>query len=67
MAPLDIRVGWYGQLSRDISRRHWSWFFHLRSREEKLRWLKVAAEGGMAKAQYQFYQLELPDQQVYLL
>lgn len=29
---------------------------HPRSREEKLRWLKVAAEGGMAEAQYQFYQ-----------
>jgi len=31
---------------------------HPRSREEKLRWLKVAAEGGMADAQYQLY-LEL--------
>ncbi len=27
-----------------------------RSREEKFRWLKVAAEGGMAEAQYRLYQ-----------
>lgn len=34
----------------------WQLVLHPRSREEKLRWLKVAAEGGMAEAQYQFYQ-----------
>ncbi|MDB4470866.1 hypothetical protein N9063_01130, partial [Deltaproteobacteria bacterium] len=30
-------------------------FLHPRNREEKLRWLTVAAEGGMAEAQYQLY------------
>lgn len=32
---------------------------HPRSREEKLRWLAVAAEGGMAEAQYQLYLMQL--------
>jgi len=32
---------------------------HPRAREEKRRWLKVAAEGGMAEAQYQLYLLLL--------
>ncbi|VAX07288.1 hypothetical protein MNBD_GAMMA26-1118 [hydrothermal vent metagenome] len=34
----------------------WQLVLNSRSREEKLRWLKVAAEGEMAEAQYQFYQ-----------